>query len=172
MGWKKFQEHYRVPYSVHVVKGHIAIGSPYVPVIATVDPKGKIKTDWQSFIDGNKDLSRIVAEIQEDPELAIEIINAPDEFSDRIPVYSYRDGEIVTSYCEKYGWPNNTHDGQIMYENEFFKTPKEAIKQAIKNQEAILEHSKMRLEQAHKEIQAIEADMKKAEDFLQKYRAI
>jgi hypothetical protein len=101
MGWKKFQEHYGINYSVHMHEGKIAIGSPYIPVIANVDYDGKITTQWQDYVNSNRDFDRIFTEIKEDPGLAAELIRMPDEFSAHIPVYSCENGEVITSYCEE-----------------------------------------------------------------------
>jgi phage shock protein A len=59
-----------------------------------------------------------------------------------------------------------------MYDNVFFKTPEEAVKQAIRNQEATLDYSSSRLERAIEEVKTIESEITAAKELLAKYKAL
>ena len=34
-----------------------------------------------------------------------------------IPVFTYEGPNIINRFCEKPGWPNATHEGYMMYDN-------------------------------------------------------
>ena len=68
----------------------------------------------------------------------LSLIAAPDVFEKSLPVYTPHEGEILEKYCEKYGWPNVTHDGILMYDNTFFKDKTSAIKRGVEETEAYI----------------------------------
>lgn len=43
----------------------------------------------------------------------------PDTFATSILVYTYKGARIIEKRCEEPGWPNVTHDGEMMYDNTF-----------------------------------------------------
>lgn len=51
-----------------------------------------------------------------------------DELENQLPVFYEDDGRVVEGVTDKYGWPNVTSAGLLMYENTFFPTKKEATK--------------------------------------------
>lgn len=60
------------------------------------------------------------------------IINGYDEIETKIPVfYSTHERDIVESYTDELGWPNTTFDGQLMYDNYYFPTREQAVKDAF-----------------------------------------
>lgn len=117
MGWKSIKEHYRIEHSVQVTEQGICIGSPYIHDLIVIGLDGTIKKHSES---GNEDLVRYMREFQPDPEKLKSLAQAGDIFERSIPVYTYDyKGNILEKQCEEPGWPNVTHDGQMMYGNTF-----------------------------------------------------
>lgn len=116
MGWKSLKEHFRIEHMVQVTEAGICIGSPYIHDIIVVGMDGKILKRH----DGNAgSLGRYQTEIDADPDLARRLIEAEDTFTASIPVYTFAGAKIIEKQCEEPGWPNATHDGLMMYENQF-----------------------------------------------------
>jgi hypothetical protein len=100
------------------------------------------------------------------------LIESPDTFTVSIPVWTYDGGRIIKTECEKFGWPNVTHDGAMMFDNTFFLSEAEAvakakrdsdsgIKQAINlilQSEAQTEKHRSRLAEAKAEREKLERD--------------
>lgn len=137
MGWKNIREHYGIGHIVKVVDGTVHIGSQSVGSLITVTPEGHAEVN-RTF-SGSADLVRYRELINADPALFRELMARPDVFSASIPVYTWKDGRIVGKTCEKFGWPNVTHDGELMYENRFFLDRREAQRHAVQDAKAIRE---------------------------------
>lgn len=138
MGWKKVKEHYNIGHIVQVTSKGICIGSAYVHniiVIADGAPR------WDSALrsSNNTDLARYFSEMNADLTKLQELINAPDEFEESIPVYTYDGAEIIEKKCEELGWPNITHDGEIMHDNTFSDDRDTVLKWALENAKAGVE---------------------------------
>lgn len=128
MGWKNVKEHYQIDHQVQVTEDGICIGSPYVHNIIVISPEGKIvKEDDRTL---NDKLMRYQAEMHADPAKLKELVVTPDNFSASIPVFTYQGAEIIEKSCEVLGWPNVTHDGDMMYENTFFASREDAVEAA------------------------------------------
>lgn len=118
MGWKAIRDHYRIEHTVCVSPtGNILIGSAYVPDLITIMPTGAVR---ESRIGLSGDfLPRYMRDLTADPSQLRDLFHMPDTFARSLPVFTYRGGEIIEKQCEEYGWPNITHDGELMYENTF-----------------------------------------------------
>jgi hypothetical protein len=129
MGWKNIKEAYRIEHQVRVTSDGICIGSPYIHDIIVIGLDGTIK---KRYDDGriNEDLLRYQKEFDAEPEKLRELAIAPDKFTTFIPVYTYDGGEIIQKFCEALGWPNVTHDGDMMYENTFSTDKAKMVKHA------------------------------------------
>lgn len=129
MGWKSVKEHYRIGHSVQVTEQGLCIGSPYIHDIIVIGLDGKIKKP--DFGGGNEDLKRYMREFEADPERLKSLVEAEDKFEKSIRVYTYDySGNIIEKQCEEPGWPNVTHDGQMMYDNTFSTDRKNVVKWA------------------------------------------
>lgn len=117
MGWKNVKTHYRIEHLVHVTPAGICIGSPYIHDIIVIDQQGQLVKRYEDR--GNAELQRYQREMEADPVQLRLLVAAPDSFTEHIPVFTYDGAEILEKRCEKLGWPNVTHDGQLMYENTF-----------------------------------------------------
>ena len=140
MGCKAFKAHYRIGHHVHLTSQGLCIGSPYIHNLIVVEPSSGIITKAKEFRQ-NEDLQRYMTEIRADPAKALALIQQPDEFTASLPVwtYHYDTAAIIEQQCESYGWPNITHDGQLMYENTHFPTRDEAVQYLASNLRAGIE---------------------------------
>lgn len=128
MGWKAFKHHYRIAHIVHVTDRGLCIGSPYIHDIIVVGTHGSLvkRYEWS----GNSDLERYQREIEADPSLALKLMQTDDVFQKSVTVYTWSDGVVIEKQAEEVGWPNATHDGQLMYDNMFTDDPQKAARRA------------------------------------------
>lgn len=162
MGYKTLKEHYRIGHAVCVTDEGICIGSAYIHNLIVVGLEGTIiKAD-----DGrvNEDLKRYMAEMKADPDKLRAVVRAKDRFEAAIPVYTYSGGNIIEKQCEKPGWPNVTHDGDMMYENTYSTDKRKVVKWAK-------EKAKCGIELFHRRVEEIKGDLAEMEALLEKSKA-
>ncbi|MBN8422896.1 MAG: hypothetical protein J0L73_28565 [Verrucomicrobia bacterium] len=131
MGLKSLKEHFRIGHIIarYADKG-VCIGSSYVHNLIHVSETGEVKWSSELGKSGNEDLCRYMQDMSADPDTVARLLAEPDEFSASLPVYTFKDGQVVEELCEKRGWPNLTHAGELMYDNSHFSTPEEAATHA------------------------------------------
>lgn len=126
-------------YAVSNNDDYIAVGSPLCHDLFKVDKK-TLEIKYALDRGGREYLTRrdrellfIWDKLQEliDSGEIHDIINGNDEIENPLPVWFEKDGEIVMSYTDEYGWPNTTIEGYTMYNNTHFKDKKSAVKAAI-----------------------------------------
>lgn len=166
MGWKRVKEHYRISHLVAVYpeKG-ICIGSPYIHDIIQLNPQTKaIATSRSGNPPGfsNDDLARYWAEIHADLGKLWALIEEPDVFQRDLEVFTCEGGTVVKYLCEEYGWPNATHDGQMMYNNVFFQTHRAALKNGIEGTKARIENFKDIVDRKQSELEKYLAHLSQA----------
>ncbi|MGZ8220078.1 MAG: hypothetical protein ACXWT0_00370 [Methylobacter sp.] len=168
MGWKNVKEHYRIGHYVQVTDEGICIGSGYVHNIIVIGLDGAIKKRYDSG--GNDDLLRYQREIDADPRALIKLIQSPDAFTDSVLVYTYNGGDIIEKQCETPGWPNVTHDGDMMYDNAFstdkaivIEWAKVSAKCAIKNTKSRIIELKKQLDKLHDNLSIYQVNLEKLE---------
>lgn len=147
MGFKAVKTHYEIEHFVYISEGNLHIGSAYIPDIVVVQPDGtvvKLYDGWTS----DTLLSGYAEKIEADPELFSRLFAQEDQFDADIPVFSSRGAEIIESKCEALGWPNVTHDGELMHDNTHFTTREEAIANAREGATTWVERLEERLEEA------------------------
>lgn len=132
MGHKAIKDYYDIKHTVTVQDGNIVIGSAYISEIIVITPWGKVIKGFERK-HANDDLNRYVAQISADASMFETLYNTPDKFGPRLQVWTCKDGRVVRKYCEKYGWPETTTDGELMYENTFFRTSGEARKYLLRS---------------------------------------
>lgn len=161
MGFKALKEHYRIGHTVCVTDEGICIGSPYIHNLIVVGLDGAIiKAD-----DGrvNEDLKRYMAEMKADPAKLREVVQAKDTFEASIPVYTYDGSKIIEKLCEKPGWPNVTHDGDMMYENTYSTDKRKVVKWAKENAKCGVEWKQQRIEEIKAELAKMEALLRESQ---------
>jgi hypothetical protein len=129
-------------YTVNNNTDYIAVGSPLCHDLISVNKKTlKLKYALDTWNEGRAGLVKegkdeilfIWDKLQEliDNGQIKDIIEGSDIIENPLPVYTVKNGELIESFTDKYGWPNTTMDGFIMYENEWYKTREEAIEYGI-----------------------------------------
>jgi len=153
MGWKNLKEAFSIEHRVTVTGSLICIGSPLVHDLVKINMEtGEIQEN-QTF---GPFLKKHYPELLSSPAWYIrQLIQRPDTFEADIPVYTFRDGEIIECLCERPGYPNVTHDGQLMYENRFSTSKDQVI--AWAKQDLLSWYNAL-----DEQIERLQADMDKA----------
>lgn len=123
---------------------YISVGSPLCHDLIKIDKKSlKMTYALDTFHkgrealtgDSKKEILIIWDKLQEliDNKGILEIINGNDELTNPLPVYSIRNGELLESSTDCYGWPNVTIEGFLMYDNTWFRTKQEAVSFGIRD---------------------------------------
>lgn len=149
MGWKNVKTHYRIEHTVQVTEAGICIGSPYIHNIIVIGQDGTIT---RSYTGQNDDLVRYQKEFNDDPETLKRLIQEPDIFEASVQVFTYKGGEILEKQCEALGWPNVTHDGQIMHDNTFSPVKAQVVKWAKEEAAAVYEWTSRNVADAHQKL--------------------
>ena len=160
MGWKNLKEAFDIDrHHVTVEDGNIQIGSGFVHDLVIVDTKtGEVRQN-KTFSDF---LSKAYPALERASQTRLlDLIKTPDTFKASIPVFTFRDGEIIECHCEELGYPNVTHDGQLMYENRFSGDIDQVVAWAKRDLEA---WSDM-LDRRKQEIETELASIKESLDF-------
>lgn len=128
MGWKTFKQHYGIEANVTIEKGILCIGTGYIDLLkVTLD--GQIDYAFQMGTDHK--IYLVQEAIKADPETAARLLKAEDTFEQSIRVYTYDGAEILEKFCEAEGYPNVTHDGMMMYNNDFSTDREVIIQRAV-----------------------------------------
>jgi hypothetical protein len=136
MGWKNVKEHYQIKHQVAVYDGEgICIGSPLCHDLIIIDRWRKTVKHTMT-LRGNEDLERYWDEMHADLDKLWALIEQEDTFSSDIPVFTWKGEEVIEKSCETPGYPNVTHDGELMYENRFSTDRGQALQWAIEDAEA------------------------------------
>jgi hypothetical protein len=131
-------------YIISQDKDFICIGNDYVHDLISVDKKTlKVKYALDTFHKGRESLGNEVLQsiwdtlhhLIETGEIR-EIIGGKDIIKNPLPVFTVRDGELVESVTDEYGWPNTDDDGILMYNNTHFSTQEKALKYGIREYSA------------------------------------
>jgi hypothetical protein len=163
MGWKSIKTHYGLEnFIVQVEDGAIHIGSGYLPDLIVIKD-GKVTETFE----GSSKAVALSADLQKDPDLLRQLCLAQDTFERSLPVYTFERGRILEEFCEAYGYPNVTHTGKLMYENQFFSKRKDAVAAAHRNAESAEKHYRYaiaeverKLEELREKLAGIEKDQR------------
>jgi len=133
MSWKNIKDHYKIGHTVQIREGRICIGSAYISDLICVSFDGQVTWGTLGRSSSNDDLCRYYDEMVADLTKVKQLIDEPDTFTASLPVYTYDGGNIIEKQCEAYGYPNITHDGDLMYENTFSDDKNQVIAWAKRN---------------------------------------
>lgn len=143
---------------------YIAVGSPLCHDLISVNKKTlKLRYALDTWHEGrnslrSEELLFIWDKLQElinNGEIK-NIIEGQDEIENPLPVFTVRDGKVVKSFTDQYGWPNITIDGDEMYDNTWFKTELEAIKYGIQEYKAGMNMVQRTIDERRKELREFE----------------
>jgi hypothetical protein len=162
MGWKNVKDHYRIEHLVRVTDEGICIGSSYIHDIIVIGLDGTLTKREERTC--NEDLRRYMAEFDADPQTLKRLVVTPNTFEKALTVFTYDGGEIIEKQCEEYGWPNVTHDGEMMFDNTFSKSRSKVVKWAKENAAAGVRLSEDRVARIKGELAEAESDLAKARD--------
>ena len=162
MGWKNVRDHYKIDHIIQVTGKGICIGSPYIHDLIIIGLDGKILKGYDGPWSSNANLSRYMKEFKEDPDKLSELVASTDTFSKSLVVWTYKNGTVISKFCEEYGYPNVTHDGELMYDNVFFKTRAEAVAEGKKTYASEIRIREEILAQKQQELQEYEKDLETA----------
>jgi hypothetical protein len=146
-------------YTVAFYGDYIGIGSPLCHDLIKLDIKtNKITYALDTFHKGraslgNEELTFIWDKLNElvDSGAITEIIDSNDVIDNPLPVYTVKDGVMLCTTTDAYGWPNTTVEGYLMYDNTYFKTMAEAIEYGIKEYQSRVEYLEERLKELQSE---------------------
>lgn len=158
MGWKNVKHAYRIRHIVHVTEQGVCIGSPYISDIIVIGLDGSIlkRYDRDGWATGQNDLARYQSELAADPARLQRLIAEPDHFEKSVPVFTYDGGRIIEKHCEEPGWPNVTHDGELMYDNRFSVDKAKVVEWAKTNADAGISMYARSIAQAREELSKLE----------------
>jgi len=170
-------------YTVNNNRDYIAVGSPMCHDLISVDKKTlKIRYGLDTFLEGRKSLegktNAELASIWDKLHELIEngqikdIIDGVDEIENPLPVFTIEDGKLVETCTDKYGYPNTTISGEIMYENTHFKTREEAIKHGIEEYEAGVRIMSRRLKELEEDVSKVKNEIIKEQGFVDYLRGL
>jgi len=144
----------------YIISNHpdyIAVGSTLCHDLIKVTKKTlKISYALDTFREGRKSLENkpklifiwdTLNELISNGQIS-EIINGRDTIENPLPVYTVREGKLVKSITDSYGWPNTDDDGVLMYNNTHFSTSEEALAYGISE----LNHKKNHIEDSIREL--------------------
>jgi len=130
MSIKELKSTFEIGHIIQRKKKGISIGSPYCSDLIVIDNDFRVT---KSSIVSKGELFRLYQRLNCLSQKKLKkIIEAPGVFVDIKPVYTNRNGKISKEFCEKYGWPNTTIEGYLMYDNTFFKNRPDALRDARK----------------------------------------
>lgn len=120
---------------------NICVGTSMCSRLITVNKKTlKLRYAFDTFNKGrksidSKDLLFVWDKLTEliDSGEIHDFISGYDEIEDKLPVFYIEDNKLIESYTDKYGWPNVTYDGVLMYNNTHFKDKNSALRYGIKD---------------------------------------
>lgn len=108
----------------------------------------------------NADLMRYQAEMKGDLETLRRLVQHEDTFDNSIPVFTWRGAEIIEKQCEELGWPNVTHDGEMMYENRFSTDQAKVIAWAKRDARIGIEHFERRISEAEDSLALLKTSLR------------
>lgn len=160
---------------------YIAMGSTLCHDLISVNKKTlQIKYALDTFKQGracllekdSKNLLFVWDKFQEliDSGQIHDIINGQDEIENPLPVYTFKDGALIKTFTDKYGWPNTTINGDVMYDNTHFKTEKEAVEKAIREYSAGVNIMQERVSDCKERLNKAEDLLKEYERYLDQFQ--
>lgn len=165
------QQYLGTEYTIHENDNGIHVGSAYISELITIDKKGKsihgasgrarrdmrhdeVKRIWD-------ELETLIAsgDIQH-------YIDGEDTLETELSVF-YHDGrQIIETTTDKYGWPNVTVSGLLMYENTFYKTRVEAEERLKKTTLSWQKHLREMIQKNNREIRQWSQGLKECDEIL------
>lgn len=165
MGWKAFKQHFKLDnLIVQLSNGgeFLYLGTEYLPKTFFLNLESgeyKFHPDSLNLTELDEFASKLY-ELGTEKFLSKtkELLELKDDFTNSITVYTCSGSEVIEKQCEKLGYPNVTHDGELMH-NNFFTSKNEAINWGLQ----VAFDDEFRCQ---KEVERARRDLKLAEDNL------
>lgn len=144
MGWKAFKTFFEIKHMLDINAGELTINSGYATRLAVVDMHtGELKelADKRAFLE--KYYPQLLLA---DASQLLGLLKTNDVFESDVVVYTYEGSKIIQKFCEKPGWPNVTHCGVLMHDNQFSTDKETVIEWAMRDALLGLENSSYQLE--------------------------
>lgn len=153
MGWKALKEHFNIKHDVHADEDWVYIGTGLLPQWVRIHRK----TGALSSETSKHQLKETYPElIQARPETLLSLLAQEDHFEASIPVFTFRNGQIVEKRCETPGWPHATHDGELMYDNTHSTDIGQVVKWAKQDLECSVAFTRLNLTEAKKQVKRLQ----------------
>ena len=163
MGWKNLKQHFNINYIVQVdADGQVLVGSPYLNNLLTIAKDGSVTLHSLFEKDQSGSLVDLANQLKADSSVVRDLLASPDSFETDIPVYTWENGALVEKLCEEPGYPNVTHDGQLMHDNTYFLRPEDACAKARTNSAFYVEHWERQVERIQRELDGAFERLEKA----------
>lgn len=101
-----------------------------------------------------------------------DIIEKDDVITNKLPIYYVIDSDVIKTFTDKYGYPNVTISGYLMYNNEYFKRKKDAVKEAVKERLACIKYNKRVIENHKFGLEKESNELKENQFVLKKLKSI
>lgn len=157
MGWKNVKTHFKITHNVQVTSKGLCIGSGYVHDLVVINLNTGVVCESPTFKGFLKEYYPQL--LNTSPEDMIRLLESHDNFTTKIPVYTFEQGDVVIDYAEEFGYPHTTHSGNLMYENTHFKTFSEAKVAALRDLESNMEFTKDSLVRAQQDVSDLSAKL-------------
>lgn len=156
---------------------YIAVGSPLCHDLFKVDKQTMtISYALDTFNKGreelvgksNKELLFIwdrLHELVASGEMS-DIICGDDDIADPLPVWTFDHGALIETTTDRYGWPNTTREGKVMYENTHFRTREEAIEKGIQEYRISVELMERIVDDQRKKLERTQNDLATHREYL------
>lgn len=167
-------------YCVNNNREYIAVGSPICHKLISVDKKTlQIKYALDTFHQGRESLRNPelvfiwdkLTELIASGEIK-DIIEGDDVIETPLTVWTFEDGKLIETHTDKYGYPNTTFDGFIMYENTHFLIKQDAIKKGIREYQAAIEAFERMVAQNKKKLEECQEELAKYEKYLSHFNSL
>lgn len=164
MGWKTLKQHFNISHTVQLTPTRVLIGSGYVQDLVSIDRDTGAVKEHSTF--GGFLAQHYPALASAEPTHILALLAAPDVFAADLPVFTYTGAQIIEKRCEALGWPNVTHDGDLMYENTHFADKASAIARARESAESGLRFCQEAIARKERELATLRADLTHAQAVL------
>ncbi len=153
----------------------IAVGSPLCHNLIAVDKETLALTyaldtfkKGRAALDSSKDELLFIWDTLQsliDSGQIQDIINGQDTIENPLPVFTYKDGQIIETSTDTYGWPNVTIDGKEM-DGDHFPTKDEAIERAVRHYENRIENLEIDREEMARRLADIDRQIEQNSKYL------
>jgi hypothetical protein len=167
MGWKTLKRRFKIKYPVTVREGgEICIRSLFGEDFFVINSDGVLIKRYDDSLDlsKNDELARYRAEFDANPEKLKKAVLAQDVFTKALPVFRYDgNGRIKGAFCERRGWPNVTHDGELMTDGGYFSTFEDALANAVDDLKSGIAWRSKDIDEKRLKVRALVAERKRIE---------